>query len=200
MHTSVSFPAIKSFRWLSIIRSEIILHWRFNRYDISATVIPGLLFLLAAWHSDQLNWSTLPNLIFWGAIYFWLYCICFCISNQLAGEAEDRLNKPDRPLVQGLVSRQGAFIRWVIAMGLFSLLGWWLGVLEWTLLWQVTLTLHNFGHFARHYWLKPFDGVWRHCSTSCGLANGTAIDTRSVDMVTGACDYVVVKRIVARPT
>jgi len=52
MHTSVSFPAIKSFRWLSIIRSEIILHWRFNRYDISATVIPGLLFLLAAWHSD----------------------------------------------------------------------------------------------------------------------------------------------------
>lgn len=159
MHIPIDVSAARSLRWLDFIRSEMILYWRFTRYDISATVIPGLLFLLAAWHSDQLNWSTLPNLIFWGAIYFWLYCICFCISNQLAGEAEDRLNKPDRPLVQGLVSRQGAFIRWVIAMGLFSLLGWWLGVLEWTLLWQVTLTLHNFGHWARHYWLKNLSMV-----------------------------------------
>lgn len=154
MHIPARFPAVRLPLWLSAILSELHLYWRFTRYDISATVMPGLLFALAAWHSTQPDWNTLPGLILWGTLYFWLYYITFCISNQLAGEAEDRLNKPDRPLSSGLVSRRGAWVRWVGAMALFSLVGWWLGVLEWTLLWQVTLTLHNLGGLARHYWLK----------------------------------------------
>lgn len=160
MHVLTGIPAATPSRWLNALRSEITLYWKFNRYDISATVMPGMLFVLAAWHSQNPDWAALPGLIVWGTIYFWLYCTTFCISNQLAGEVEDRLNKPDRPLPSGLVSRRGAFVRWIIAMVLFAAVGWWLGVLEWTLLWQVTLTLHNFAQFARHYWFKNLSMVF----------------------------------------
>lgn len=154
MHIPTSFPAVRLPHWLSAILSEARLYWRFTRYDISATVIPGLLFTLAAWHNAQPDWDALPGLLGWGTIYFGLYCLTFCISNQLAGEAEDRHNKPDRPLPSGFVTRRGAWLRWIVSMALFTLVGWQLGVLEWTLLWQVTLTLHNLAGFARHYWLK----------------------------------------------
>ncbi len=159
MHALDNVPAPRSLPWINTIISEILLYWKFNRYDISATLIPGVLFTLAAWHSAQPDWNALLPLLGWAAVYFWLYCTTFCISNQLAGEVEDRINKPDRPLPGGLVSRHGAWIRWIIAMTLFTLVGWRLGVLEWTLLWQVTLVLHNLAGFARHYWLKNLSMV-----------------------------------------
>ncbi|MGQ9927488.1 MAG: UbiA family prenyltransferase [Chloroflexaceae bacterium] len=154
MHASALFNAFVRLRWLEAVRSEVILHWKFNRYDIAATFIPGLVFVLAAWHTGQPDWRALPSSLFWGSLYFWLYCSVFCISNQLAGEQEDRLNKPDRPLPAGLVTRHGAWGRWLIVMGLFTLVGWRLGVLEWTLLWQAVLVLHNQGGGSRHYATK----------------------------------------------
>ena len=150
--TTVSHQRFPS--WLTVIFKEAVLHWKFNRYDLSSTLIPGVLFTLAAWHNIQPDWSALPATLFWALLYFWLYCTTFCISNQLAGIQEDRQNKPDRPLPAGLVSPQGALTRWAVAMGLFTLLGWYLKVLEWTLLWQVTLVLHNFGRLSHHYWTK----------------------------------------------
>lgn len=139
---------------LAAIRTEVAIHWKFTRYDISATLIPGVLFVLAAWHSGPPDWLALPGHLLWGSLYFWLYCSAFCISNQLGGMHEDRINKPDRPLAAGLVTRSGAWARWFVTMGLFSLVGWHLGVLEWTLLWQVALILHNQGSWSRHYATK----------------------------------------------
>lgn len=141
-------------RWFHAIQSEIILLWRFNRYDLSSTLIPAILFLLAAWHSEQPDQHALPYKLAWGILYFWLYCSSFCISNQLAGESEDKVNKPDRPLPSGIVSRNGAWIRWLVVMVLFTTVGWYLKVLEWTLLWQISLILHNFGHWSNHYVTK----------------------------------------------
>ncbi len=140
--------------WFNAIQFEIILLWRFNRYDLSSTLIPAILFLLAAWHSEQPDWHDLPYKLAWGILYFWLYCSSFCISNQLAGESEDKVNKPDRPLPSGMVSRNGAWIRWLVVMVLFTTVGWYLKVLEWTLLWQISLILHNFGHWSNHYVTK----------------------------------------------
>ncbi|NWF80201.1 MAG: UbiA family prenyltransferase [Chloroflexi bacterium] len=154
MHARASWSDLALPGWLEAIRAEVVLNWKFNRYDISATLIPGVLFVLAAWHSRSPDWTALPGHLLWGSLYFWLYASAFCISNQLGGVHEDRHNKPDRPLAAGLVTRRGAWMRWFVAMALFSLVGWHLGVLEWTLLWQVALVLHNLGSWSRHYATK----------------------------------------------
>ncbi len=154
MHSSPTFfPKGVGLRSLSWMCREVYIYWQFNRYDISSAVIPGLLFSLAAWHSTY----TLKNLgeaLACGISYFFLYSHVFCISNQIAGLNEDRLNKPDRPLVRGIISLRGAWVRWAIAMLLFVLLGWWLRVLEWALLWQLVLVLHNQAAWAKHWCTK----------------------------------------------
>lgn len=144
---------------LAHLQYEVYLNWKFIQYDISTTIIPGMLFVLAAWHNAAPDLAALPGTVLWGVLYFWLYCCVFCVSNQLGGEAEDRVNKPGRPLVTGLVSRQGAWVRWLIYMALFDIVGIFLGVVEWAVIWQVVLTLYNLGSWARHWWTKIWS--WR---------------------------------------
>ncbi|OUL20286.1 hypothetical protein BV372_32850 [Nostoc sp. T09] len=133
---------------------ELFLMWQFIWRDYSSALLPGLLFLIAAWKVNLLSLNELPLQIGRGIIYFWLYILSFCIANQIVGIEEDKLNKPNRPLVTGLVSVHGAFIRWVVSMILFSLVGWWFGVLEWALLWQICIILNNFGSWDKHWITK----------------------------------------------
>lgn len=133
---------------------ESYILWGVIRYDISTTIMPGLFFALAAWHTPIGVQQSFPFIVFKAVLYFLLYCLVFCLSNQIAGVEEDRHNKPERPLPQGLLSLKGAWVRWIVAMVLFTLVGWWLNVLVWTILWQVLLVLYNFGHWSRHYVTK----------------------------------------------
>lgn len=139
---------------LDRLRYELVLSWLFIKSDISATLVPTLLFTIAAWRSTSDSLYDLVAALASGLIYFWLYVLTFCLSNQLVGVNEDRINKPYRPLVVGLLSYRGALIRWVGLMLLFSAVGWWLGVLEWALLWQAAGMLHNFAGWSRHWFGK----------------------------------------------
>ncbi|WP_392532897.1 UbiA family prenyltransferase [Nostoc sp. C117] len=130
---------------------EVFIMWQFIWRDSSSALIPGLLFLLAACKVNLFSLNELPLQIGRGIIYFWLYLLSFCIANQIIGIEEDKLNKPNRPLVIGLVSPRGAFIRWVLSMIAFSLVGWWFGVLEWALLWEICIILNNFGSWDKHW-------------------------------------------------
>lgn len=136
------------------LRHEIALHWRFIGRDASTTIIPGLIFVVAAWTHTAASLSALALLLSQGLIYFWIYVATFCLSNQIVGVAEDRINKPDRPLVAGLVSQRGAWVRWAIYMTIFPALGWWFGVLPWAILWQVVIILHNFGGWGQRWFTK----------------------------------------------
>lgn len=149
------------------IRYELALSWLVIKSDISATLVPTFLFTIAAWSSGPGSLYDLGVALGSGLIYFWLYVLTFCLSNQLVGVDEDRINKPYRPLVVGLVSYRGALLRWGWLMLLFSLVGWWLGVLEWALLWQAASMLHNFGGWARHWFGK-------HLVMSIGVVAGLA--------------------------
>jgi 4-hydroxybenzoate polyprenyltransferase len=146
---------------------ELYLSWRFVKGDLSATIVPTTLFTIAAWHSQAGSFQELVAALGWGLLYFWLYVFTFCLSNQLEGIDEDRLNKPSRPLVTGLVSPYGAFVRWAFLMPVFTLLGWWLGVVEWTVLWQAALVLHNFCGWAKHWFGK-------HLLMGVGIVAGLA--------------------------
>src|SRR5262249_9751622 len=88
------------------------------------------------------------------ALYFWLYVYTFCLGNQLAGVAGDRIDKPDRPLPSGAVSPEGARRRWAGLTVAFLVVGGWFGVLPWTVLWVLAATMHNFGGWSRHWFTK----------------------------------------------
>jgi 4-hydroxybenzoate polyprenyltransferase len=152
---------------------EISLYIQILRYDFSATLIPFLLFFLAGWHHAKLAVNDLALPLSTAILYCLLYAITFCLSNQLSGIEEDRINKPDRPLVKGYVSYQGAQIRWCFSMILYSFVGWWLGLLWQTLLWQVITCLHNFCGWSRNWLTKNLCnaiGFFLELSTAWQLA------------------------------
>lgn len=133
------------------IARESRLTWGFVRYDVSSTVLPASLAMVAAAHAAG---RVEPLTLVLGGLYFLLFVYAFAVSNQLIGIEEDRRNKPDRPLPAGLVDPRGAWVRWVVSMMLFPALGAALGVAGWALLWQVCFCLYNFGGFARHWATK----------------------------------------------
>lgn len=136
---------------LVAVERELHLTWGFVRYDVSSTVVPASLGMVAA---ARFGGSASPATLLLGALYFLLYVYTFAVSNQIIGIEEDRRNKPDRPLAAGAVALRGAWARWLLAMVLFPVLGAALGVLHWALLWQLCFCLYNFGGFARHWATK----------------------------------------------
>lgn len=136
------------------VASEVQVVWKVIVRDIPAALLPIVLFSLAAFHSSSQPVSHLPIVLMHNVAYAFMYTWTFCLSNQISGVAEDRINKPDRPLVTGELSYRGALIRWLASMMLYTFLGWRLGVLEWVLLWQIVTILHNFARFSRNWIAK----------------------------------------------
>lgn len=133
---------------------EISVSWQFVSRDLPGSIVPALLFLIAAWRNQSSSLNDLWVGLLQGALLFWFYAYTFCVSNQIAGIEEDRLNKPDRPLVTGLISYQGAQVRLVISMVLYTICGWLFGVLEWVLLWQFVTVLYNFAGGSKLWFTK----------------------------------------------
>lgn len=134
---------------------EIQLSYRFIRLDLSSAFAPAVLFTAAALKAGPaLNVAGLLAAAARTVLYFWLYTYTFCLSNQVVGVEEDRLNKPHRPIVVGMVSQRGALIRWIVVSIAFSLVGAWFGVAKWALLWLAVSIAHNFLGLARGWFLK----------------------------------------------
>jgi 4-hydroxybenzoate polyprenyltransferase len=144
---------------LKRVRYELMINWSFIRRDMFVSLVPGILFSITA----LLNYPAqsileLFTVLAKDIVYFWLCITTFCISNQINGIEEDRLNKPERPLVIGLITPEAAQIRWYIAMGLFSLFGLLTGTIGWALTWQVGCILYEYFGGARHWYFKTFLG------------------------------------------
>ncbi|MFJ8160240.1 UbiA family prenyltransferase [Streptomyces sp. NPDC096136] len=129
------------------------LSWQFIRNDVWAGFYPGVFFALAVAVRYHRPPDRLVVVALVSAVYFWLYLYTFCLTNQLAGPDEDRLNKPFRPLVRQAVTPRGARTRAAVASCAFPLLGWALGVWPWALFWQAITLLHNLGG-SRHWIVK----------------------------------------------
>jgi 4-hydroxybenzoate polyprenyltransferase len=130
---------------------EITLSWRFIGHDRWASIIPGLMFVLAAaLHSSAAPGSVVIR-VFLGLLYFVLFIYGFTLTNQLVGEAEDRINKPFRPLVAGYCTRREASWRAGLVLTAFPLLGWALGVADWAITWEASYLLYNWAGLGRHW-------------------------------------------------
>jgi len=137
----------------NLVLRELHISYAFVRRDLSSAFVPAMLFTAAALASTP---SPTAALVALGRAvpYFWLYTYTFCLSNQIVGLEEDRLNKPDRPIPRGLLSASEAMQRWVVASVVFTALAWWFGVATWSLLWQAVSIAHNFLYLSRSSILK----------------------------------------------
>ncbi|KAK7052161.1 UbiA prenyltransferase [Favolaschia claudopus] len=138
--------------------SEAILHelrvfWAFTWRDWSASLIPGTMYTIAALRSLESTPSTdyIIQSLARSLIYFFLYIYNFDIANQINGVAEDRINKPDRPLASGLVTLRGAYVRWYATTLLHLALGAAWGVLPITTLWVVITVYTSFYGGDKHW-------------------------------------------------
>nr|WP_263011807.1 UbiA family prenyltransferase [Laspinema sp. D3a] len=139
-----------------MVKRELLVNWLFIKSEIWVGVIPGLIFLCVAWNSQESPAVELLPVLAGGTLYFLLYTYTFCVANQMMGVVGDRLNQRDRPLCRGLISYQGAKRRWIASMVGFAVVGWQLGVFEWTLLWQLCISCLTFGRLGLEWPTKHF--------------------------------------------
>lgn len=157
--TSLSWQSSPRSSWRHLLGREVQLFLRFTWRDHSAAIIPALLFMMAAVKASAPRQLLLSLLIALarGLPYFALFLYSFCLSNQISGVEEDRINKPDRPLPAGLVSLEGAKLRWLVLMGLYPVVAFMLGglgLMFWAVVWQVLSVLHNSLGWSTHWALK----------------------------------------------
>jgi 4-hydroxybenzoate polyprenyltransferase len=144
--------------WRSLI-AEIQLNWCFIRRDLLVSLVPGTLFGTTALQNYPVNSGfELLGVLLKEVIYCWLCITTFCISSQLVGIEEDRLNKPDRPLVVGRVTRTGAKWRWIIGMAALTGFAAITGTLLWALTWQIGCLIYDYAGGAKHWYGKTLLG------------------------------------------
>ncbi|WP_369198955.1 UbiA family prenyltransferase [Streptomyces djakartensis] len=87
--------------------------------------------------------------------YALLATYAFDLSNQIAGLAEDELNKPNRPLVTGFLSLTGARHRLQVICLLLLCFGTAMGVGWWTIGWIAVFIANNHLGVAKTPYGKP---------------------------------------------
>jgi len=165
-------------RLRSNLISELELNWSFISRDITVSILPGILFTITA----LLNCNSISFIEGFGKIglnicYLWLCITNCCLSNQINSIEEDRHNKPDRPLVRGLVSYGGAKIRWYVVMMLLTLVAWDLGVLWWAIFLQICLMAYDSFKLS-NYWAT------KNILAGCGMISMTAASWQMVTPIT----------------
>ncbi|KAJ7097668.1 UbiA prenyltransferase family-domain-containing protein [Mycena epipterygia] len=135
------------------IDHELRVFWDFTWRDWSMSLIPGAMRTIAALRSLDVAPSSalVTQSLMRSLIYSLLYIYAFDIANQINGVAEDRINKPDRPLSSGRVSLQGAYIRWYVTTAAHLVVGAAWGVLPWTVLW-VFITIYTSFYGGDKHW------------------------------------------------
>ncbi|KAJ6551202.1 UbiA prenyltransferase family-domain-containing protein [Mycena capillaripes] len=135
------------------IEHELRVLWDFTWRDWSASLVPGTMHTIAALRSlDSAPDILVIQSLLRSLIYFLLYIYSFDIANQINGIAEDRINKPDRPLSSGRATLQGAYIRWYATTLAYLVVGAAWGVLQWTALW-VSITIYTSFYGGDKHWI-----------------------------------------------
>ena len=138
---------------------ELYIAWQFINNDIWDTILPSLMIFFTGWVFQGRSWAELPLPFLTSLSYAVLYIYTFCMGNQIDGVEEDRLNKPYRPLVTGLVTLKETYFRFYIYNIVYVLYGLFLGVFWFSLAWiAVSYYLNLFGG-SNHWATKNLVGM-----------------------------------------
>lgn len=141
------------------ISHELYIAWQFINNDIWDTILPSLMIFITGWVFQGRSWAELPLPFLTSLSYAVLYIYTFCMGNQIDGVEEDRLNKPYRPLVTGLVTLKETYFRFYIYNIVYALYGLFLGVFWFSLAWiAVSHYLNLFGG-SNHWATKNLVGM-----------------------------------------
>ncbi|KAF7374542.1 UbiA prenyltransferase [Mycena sanguinolenta] len=162
-----SRPALSLSIALVPIVHEFAIFWAFTWRDWTTTIIPGTMYAIAAVRSLPVTLPLQSIALGLGRtlVYLILLIYTFTSSNQISGVAEDRINKPDRPIPSGRITLQGAYIRWYASTAAFLILGAAEGVLHWTVLWVLLTIAQNFTAFGKHWFTR--NAVFISLGTLC---------------------------------
>lgn len=156
MPTITSNPALVAMKAIS---HELYVAWQFINNDIWDTILPSLMIFFTGWIYQGRSWSELPLPFLTSLSYAVLYIYTFCMGNQLDGVEEDRINKPYRPLVTGLVTMRETYVRFYVYNILYAFYGLMLGTFWYSLAWIVVSWYLNLGGGSNHWITKNLVGM-----------------------------------------
>ncbi|KAI0441247.1 UbiA prenyltransferase family [Xylaria telfairii] len=140
----------------SFLISESSLYWNLFKSNLDGAFIPFPIFTIASLLYRGAQWHEIIIRLVYALIYAFFYQYVFELTNQTAQPAqclEDRINKPDRPLVTNSMTLRSARIRYYIGLAAWLTYSHALGTQVWSLLWLATILgswkysigLSNFG-------------------------------------------------------
>lgn len=149
---------------------EVELLWKFTKTDLLVSVVSASIFMLVALFSAAS--VNLQSLAYFGLglCYFIFYIYPFDISNQLEAIEEDKLNKPFRPLPSGLINEQGAYFRYYLGTAVYLILGAFLGVFYWSVLWVIVTYMLNLRGWDKNWITKNFVSMGLGTAAQLGAA------------------------------
>ncbi|KAJ7640639.1 UbiA prenyltransferase family-domain-containing protein [Mycena rosella] len=124
----------------------------FSQSDIVPILGPSLAV------SMVLVGPTDPTAFICGFLWLELHLLTFEIKNQMIGLEEDRLSKPNRPIVSGRISLESAQILYLCVGVLSFLYSVYHGVVLCTAIYMVAIYCYNERGMARNWFLKSFLG------------------------------------------
>ncbi|KAJ7064403.1 UbiA prenyltransferase family [Mycena belliarum] len=124
----------------------------FSKSDVAPILAPSLaVAMVLAGPTD------LPA-FFTGFLWLELHLLTFEIKNQITGLEEDRLSKPDRPIVAGRISSAAAEILYLCVGTISVLYSVYHRVLLCSVIYMAAIICYNEGGMSRNWFLKSFLG------------------------------------------
>lgn len=133
--------------------AELYIQFLFICYDLDCTVLPILICTTVSIinHSVGLNLREIIIIIVNTLIYGWFYALVFTSGNQIIGIEEDVINKPWRLLPRKIITINQAIVRFLIYNMIFIIIAWYMNILTFAIIWQLSSTAYNFLNLHYHW-------------------------------------------------
>ncbi|KAI0459293.1 UbiA prenyltransferase family [Xylaria acuta] len=126
----------------SFLLSEASVCWNLLKSNIDGAFLPFPIFTIASLLHKGAPWHEVIVRLVYALIYAFFYHYVFELTNQTARPThrlEDKINKPDRPLVTNSMTLRSARARYYIALATWLAYSYALGTQVWALLWLATI-------------------------------------------------------------
>lgn len=139
------------------LTKEARIWYRLIEYNFLTCVITHVCTVVSAHIYHGKDHARLPGSVMLAALLGLLYQLCIDFPGQITGCAEDYLNKPRRPILSGLLTVQGAYMRWAIFIPVYNtialLVGGW-SMVRVSICWYLGNIIYCSGGIASQWFTK----------------------------------------------